>query len=83
MNMNNPRKFDEDKRIIGTPRYEAFQQMCHEAGLFAIKEAKDKGLPITYVENDDIIKEYSDGRTEILGKIKPKVKVTQREYIVK
>ena len=81
--MNKPRKFDEDKQIIGTPRYEAFQQMCNEAGLFAIKEAKDKGLPITYVDNENIVKEYADGRIEILGKIKPRVKVTQREFIIK
>jgi hypothetical protein len=81
--MNDLRKFDEDKQIIGTPRYETFQQMCREAGLFAIKEAKDKGLPITYVENNEIIKEYSDGRKEVLGKIKPKVKVTKRVYTIK
>jgi len=47
--MDNPRKFSEDKRIIGTPRYVYFQQMCSEAGLFAVKEAKDKGLPIICV----------------------------------
>jgi hypothetical protein len=78
--MKDIKKFDEDEQIIGTPRYEYFQQMCREAGLFAIKEAKDKGLPITYVENNEIIKEYSDGRKEVLGKIKPKVKVTKRVY---
>jgi hypothetical protein len=80
--MKNPRKFDEDEQIIGTPRYEPFQQMCREAGLFAIKEAKDKGLPITYVENDEIIKEYSDGRIEVLGKIKPKVKVDKSVFTI-
>jgi hypothetical protein len=68
-------RFSEDKQIIGTPRYEPFQQMCREAGLFAIKAAKDRGLPITYVENDQIVKEYSDGRKEILGQVEPKVKV--------
>lgn len=78
--MNNYRKFSEDKRIIGTPRYIYFQQMCSEAGLFAVKEAKDRGLPITYVENEDIIKEYADGRKEILGRIKPNVKVKKRVY---
>ena len=78
--MNDPRKFSEDKRTIGTPRYPAFQQMCSEAGLFAIKEAKDKGLPITYVENEDIVKEYADGTKEILGQIKPRVKVKRRVY---
>jgi len=78
--MNNPRKFDEDKQIIGTPRYKYFQQMCNEAGLFAIKDAKDRGLPITYVENNEIVKEYADGRREILGKIKPRIPVKKRVF---
>ena len=73
--MNDPYKFSEDKRIIGTPRYARFQQMCSEAGLFAIKEAKDRGLPITYVENDEIIKEYADGTIDVLGRIPPRVKL--------
>jgi len=81
--MKSLRKFDEDKRIIGTPRYEYFQRMCSEAGLFAIKEAKDKGLPITYVENNEIVKEYADGRKEILGKIKPRITVEKRVYKIK
>jgi hypothetical protein len=78
--MNNPRKFCEDKRIIGTPRYAYFQRMCSEAGLFAVKEAKDKGLPITYVKNEEIVKEYADGRKEILGRIEPNVKVKKQVY---
>ena len=78
--MKDLRRFDEDEQIIGTPRYETFQQMCAEAGLFAIKETKDKGLPITYVENEEIVKEYADGRKEILGRIEPNVKVKRRVY---
>jgi hypothetical protein len=78
--MKNPRKFSEDKRIIGTPRYAYFQRMCSEAGLFAVKEAKDKGLPITYVKNEEIVKEYADGRKEILGRIEPNVKVKKQVY---
>ena len=81
--MNNPRKFNEDKRIIGTPRYASFQRMCSEAGLFAIKDAKDRGLPITYVENEEIIKEYADGRKEVLGKIKPRITVKKRVFRIK
>jgi len=81
--MDNPRKFDEDKRTIGTPRYFYFQRMCNEAGLFAIREAKDKGLPITYVDNEEIIKEYADGRKEVLGRIKPRIKVKKRVYTIK
>jgi len=81
--MENILKFDEDKLIIGTPRYKYFQQMCNEAGLFAIKEAKDRGLPITYVENNEIVKEYADGRIEILGKIKPGITVKKQVYKLK
>jgi hypothetical protein len=81
--MKDFRRFDEDEQIIGTPRYEAFQNMCNEAGLFAVKETKDRGLPITYVENNEIIKEYPDGKTEVLGNIKPKVKVTKKVYTLK
>jgi len=73
-------KFDEDEQIIDTPRYEVFQRMCSEAGLFAIKESKDKGLPITYVDGCEIIKEYADGKREVLGIIKPAVKVKKRVY---
>ena len=54
--------------------------MCSEAGLFAIKEAKDRGLPITYVENEEIVKEYADGRKEILGRIKPRITVRKRVF---
>jgi hypothetical protein len=54
--------------------------MCNEAGLFAIKDAKDRGLPITYVVNNEIVKEYADGRKEILGQIEPNVKLPKRVY---
>ena len=78
--MSDQYKFSEDKRIIGTPRYARFQQMCNEAGLFAIKDAKDRGLPITYVENDEIIKEYADGTIEVLGRIEPNVILKRSVY---
>jgi len=81
--MKDLKKFDEDERITGSPRFDTFQQMCMEAGLFAVKEAKDRRLPIAYVENDEIVKEYPDGKKEILGKIKPKVKTAKLEYEVK
>lgn len=81
--MNKHRKFCEDKQIIGTCRYASFQKMCSNAGLLAIKEAKKRGLPITYVENEKIVKEYSDGKIEILGMIKPNVKVNKWVYTIK
>jgi hypothetical protein len=74
--------FSEDKPIINTKRYPAFQKLVSEAGLFAVREAKEHGLPITYVENDQIIKEYIDGRKEVLGAVKPRVDVKKKVFIV-
>jgi hypothetical protein len=72
--------FNEDKRIIGTKRYASFQRMCSQAGQFAVQEAKAAGLPITYVDGITIIKEYSDGRKEVLGTIKPPVRLAKKVY---
>jgi DUF438 domain-containing protein len=74
--------FSEDKPIINTKRYAAYQRMVSEAGAFAVYEAKAAGLPITYVENNQIVKEYADGRKEILGTVKPPVKVRKRVYSI-
>jgi hypothetical protein len=49
--------------------------------MFAIREAKEHGLPITYVENDRIIKEYIDGRKEVLGTVKPRISVEKSVYV--
>lgn len=72
--------FSEDRRIINTKNYAACQQMFFEAGEFAVREAKAAGLPITYVEDLNIVKEYSDGRKEILGTIKPPVQLKRKVY---
>jgi len=70
-------EFSEDKQTIGTKRYAKFQKMCSKAGSLAIKKAQARGLPLTYVENDKIIKEYADGKKEILGKVKPRIKISR------
>jgi hypothetical protein len=74
--------FSEDKPIIGTKRYAAFQKMCSEAGEFAVQKDKAAGLPITYVSGATIIKEYSDGRKEVLGTIEPPVYVPKKVYVL-
>jgi hypothetical protein len=74
--------FSEDKLIINTKRYAAYQRMVSEAGAFAIYETKAAGLPVTYVENNQIIKEYADGRKENLGTVKPPVEVKKKVYII-
>jgi hypothetical protein len=76
------RKSWEDRRIINTKYYAEYQRMVSEAGLFAVRDAKERGLPITYVENDQIIKEYSDGRKEVLGAAKPWVPVEKKVFIL-
>jgi hypothetical protein len=70
----------EDEPIIGTERFEAFQRMCSEAGAFAVYEAKKAGLPITSVQDGSIVREYPDGRKEILGTAPPRVPVTRLVY---
>jgi hypothetical protein len=85
MNSAKPRKTSklksfEDNKIIGTARYARFQEICSTAGLLAIKDAKSRGLPITFVRNEEIIKKYADGKEEKLGRIKPDVKVKKRVY---
>jgi hypothetical protein len=56
--------------------------MCSEAGAFAVRDAKERGLPVTYVENDQIVKEYIDGRKEILGTVPPRVNVGKKVFII-
>ncbi|MDR1211268.1 MAG: hypothetical protein LBK40_03450 [Spirochaetaceae bacterium] len=70
----------EDKPIIGTKRLKPFQRMCSMAGAFAVYEAKQAGLPITSVKDGKIVKEYPDGKVEILGDAHPWVPVKKRVY---
>jgi hypothetical protein len=70
----------EDKPIIGTKRYEPFQRMCSQAGALAVYEAKQAGLPITSVQDDQIVKEYPDGTKEILGAVPADVPVRKHVY---
>ncbi|MCF8243606.1 MAG: hypothetical protein K9J37_08885 [Saprospiraceae bacterium] len=53
----------------------ALQDIGAETGRRAIAEAKALGLPVTFVENDQIIKEFPDGRREVLGNVPPSTKV--------
>jgi len=63
----------QSDRIINTSRYKECQKLFSEAGKLAFAENKRRSIPNVYVEKDNIIKEYADGRKEILGKVKPDV----------
>jgi hypothetical protein len=67
--------FSEDKPVINSKHFAEYQRMFSAAGELAVAQAKRLGLPVTYVENDEIIKEYADGTTEVLGKSAPWVHV--------
>ena len=56
-------------------RVKVLKEIGKEVGRRAIAEDKALGLPITFVENELIIKEYSDGRKEVIGKVPPSMKV--------
>ena len=47
----------------------ARQKLFSQAGLIAVRAAQNAGFPITYAENDSVIKEYSDGRKEFLDTV--------------
>lgn len=44
-------------------------EMGKLSGQLSIRENKALGLPITYLEDGKIIREYSDGRKEEIGKL--------------
>lgn len=45
------------------------QRLFSQAGMIAVAEARNNGLPITYAREDRIICEYPDGKIEVLGTI--------------
>ena len=59
------------------------QRLFSQAGDIAIREAKLAGLPLTGVVGQQIIKEWPDGRKEIIGTCPPDVKVSKRIFHVK
>jgi len=65
--------YNDDDLIIGTPKQAEYQRFFSEAGMLAVAENKRLGIPIAYIENGNVIKEYADGRKEILAKARPKV----------
>jgi len=68
--------YNDDDQIINTPRYEEYQRLFSEAGKLAVAENRRLGIPLSYVEGGHIIKEYPDGRKEILGDAIPDIVYT-------
>ena len=45
------------------------QRLFSQAGMIAVADARNKGLPITYASGDRVVREYPDGKIEVLGTI--------------
>ncbi|GHU92353.1 hypothetical protein FACS189479_01030 [Spirochaetia bacterium] len=71
--------FSEDKLLVNSKYLAEFQAMFSRAGELAIQDLKAKNIPITYIEDDKIIKEYSDGTKEFLGNAEPWVYVGKKK----
>jgi len=64
--------YNDDDLIIGTPRQAEYQRFFSEAGMLAVAENKRLGIPVAYIKDGNVIKEYADGRKEILAKAPPR-----------
>ena len=42
-----------------------------EAAAAAIRAQKKAGLPVTFLEGNNVIREHADGRREVLRRLKP------------
>jgi len=59
------------------------QKLFSQAGMIAVKTAKNNNLPITYATGDKVIKEYTDGSTEVLAHIKPVLINIPKKFVIK
>ena len=75
--------YNEDRIITDKVEIEARQSIFSAAGRLAVAEAKRHGLPITYTAKGRIIKEYADGKLEILGTVKPDLRIPARSITLK
>ncbi|GHV21834.1 hypothetical protein FACS189494_07780 [Spirochaetia bacterium] len=75
--------FSEDKPVLKSKHFAEYQEMFSNAGKLAILDAKKRGLPITYVENNKIVTEYADGHIEICGDSPPWVYVGKKTIKLK
>ena len=59
--------------IEDTPKHHVkLERVAKKSVKESIEESKEKGLYITYAKGSSIVREYPDGRIEIIGKIEGK-----------
>jgi len=70
----------EDKLLFRCKDIALYKRMFADAGLHAIHETLAAGLPVTHLEKNQIVKEWPDGRREILGELPPVVPLKRKKY---
>ena len=61
----------------------AKQKLFSQAGTIAVKTAKNAGLPITYVENNSVVREHANGQKEILASVPCNRVLPQKKFNIK
>jgi len=61
----------------------AKQKLFSQAGSIAVKTAQNAGLPITYVENNSVVREHANGEKEILASVPCNRVLPQKKFTIK
>lgn len=59
------------------------QKLFSQAGMIAVRKALNAGLSITYAEGSSVVREYNDGRKEILALIAQTENVPVKRFKIK
>lgn len=54
------------------------QALFSAAGRNAVRELQNASIPITYASGTEIIREYSDGKKEVIGSVPEDIVATKR-----
>ncbi|MCL1957072.1 MAG: hypothetical protein FWF63_07095 [Fibromonadales bacterium] len=70
--------YNENEFVIGTRKFQEYEKMLAKAGEQAVRKAKEKQLAVTYIKDDKIIQESSNGKEKVLAEIPRRVNVIKR-----
>lgn len=59
------------------------QKLFSQAGMIAVRTAKNNNLPITYAAGNEVIREYPDGRKEVITVITTVNNNLSKKFVIK
>ena len=59
------------------------QKLFSQAGMIAVRSARNNNLPITYAAGNEVIREYPDGRKEVLTVITTVNNNLPKKFVIK